>query len=97
MRLAFILLIITLSGCINTRVGDFTVLSTKNVDTSNYIVVGRFESEIKNDVKSAVDDCLEKGGGNILINAVVEYRERFFSGYVVIGDVCIRKKAFPLD
>lgn len=91
--LSIALFAIILSGCVTTRIGDFTAISTKNVDIDDYIVLGRFKSDRKGDIKSCVDDCLEKGGGNIIINAVVEFQDRFFThGYVVKGDVCIKKK-----
>ena len=84
---------ILMCSCASRRIGDFTAISTKNISTNDYEVIGRFESKMQDDIKSCVDDCLEQGGGNIIINAVVEYRERFFRAeYVIKGDVCVQKK-----
>lgn len=80
-------------GCSSTtRIGDFTALTVKSFDSSKYEVLGKFESEMKYDIKSAVEDCLEKGKGDLLINAIIEYYNGTFTeGYIVKGDVCKKK------
>lgn len=92
MKLLMMVILLFLCSCTSKRIGDFTTISTKNVDVDEYVVLGRFESSMQDDIKSCVDDCLEKGNGNIIINAVVEFRDRVFTyGYVVKGDVCVKK------
>jgi hypothetical protein len=72
-------------GC-TQRIGDFTLISTKNVDIGGKYkkVDGRFEgtdakAEILGiplgipDLKQAVDNCIESGKGELISNAVVEF------------------------
>lgn len=72
----------TFSSC-NVRIGDFTAISTKNVDIgSKYVKTGTFEAEdaawiilviptgVPN-LKTAVDKCLEAGGGEFATNVVL--------------------------
>lgn len=68
------------------RLADFTMLSTKNVEmnstyvlkASNVSAYGAFN------LKTAVDNCIQKGGGVYLTNVVI-YKRPF--GYKVTGDV----------
>ncbi len=91
------LLVLSLAGCA-TRIGDFTVISTQNVDFSKLAQVDlstsqKIEGEdIKTfgqpSLEEAIDDALEKGGGNVLVNASLYIYQGFFrSGYQVKGDV----------
>jgi hypothetical protein len=85
------------AGC-STRIGDFTALSSKNVYCKNVDVTKlpqqRAEGKdicflgIGADFKDAVDRALEKGHGNMMIDAVF-YVENypFFAGYKVVGTV----------
>ncbi len=76
--------VLLFSGC-SERIGDFTLISTKNVEIGGkYILVeGIFKGEdSKGDiigiplgfpsVKTAVDRCIEAGKGELLSNAVIE-------------------------
>ena len=72
------------SGC-STRLGDFTIVSTKNYERSlEYRNVGRMEGKDKAlwilgiptgspTIEDAVDDAIEAGGGVYLTNAVIRY------------------------
>jgi len=91
--------LILLSGC-SVRMGDCTIMSTKNIYCKNVDltkceqypgVVGkdiRFWG-IGSNIKDAADKALEQHNGNLLIDAVV-YKEFFpliCGGYVVKGTV----------
>ena len=86
-RVVLLMSIITLgmvTGC-SQRIGDFTTISTKNVEIgAKYVKIGTFEGEDKAwmilviptgvpNVKEAVDRCLENGGGELATNAVLYY------------------------
>jgi hypothetical protein len=91
-------LILLLSGCATNRIGDFTVLSTRLVDLSHIppeklkggtrvrgedMHFGSFPN-----VKSAIDNALDKGHGDIMVDAVLYHRVAVFAqGYVVEGRV----------
>lgn len=75
---------VILSGC-SQRIGDFTLISTKNVDIGGKYrkLEQRYTGEdVKMtiltipigvpDLKQAVDNCIEAGKGELLSNAVVE-------------------------
>lgn len=92
-------------GC-TSRIADFTVVSTKNVDIGEkYVKVGPFTGEDKAfvflfplgnpNLKTAVDKCIENGSGDLLTNAVVSYTYSVYIGpigYTVKGDVWARAK-----
>jgi hypothetical protein len=88
-----------LVGC-STRVGDFTLISTKNVEIGGKYVKGeRKQGEDKAfsflfpfgvpNLKNAVDACIEAGSGELLSNVVINYTAPFIGpfGYEVLGDV----------
>jgi len=72
-----------LAGC-STRIGDFTLISTKNVDIGGkFKKVDRYSAEDSKamilsiplgipSLKTAVDRCIEKGKGYFLTDAVLE-------------------------
>ncbi|MBK9247883.1 MAG: hypothetical protein IPM69_07180 [Ignavibacteria bacterium] len=74
----------TVQSC-SVRIGDFTAISTKNVDIgSKYVRTGSFEGDHSvwlllsaiplggiPDLKTAVDRCLEAGGGEFATNVVL--------------------------
>lgn len=78
-----------LSGC-TTRIGDFTLMSTKNVNISDkYVKVGNFESDDLAwmiiviptgfpNFKTAVDNILDENGGELLTNAVLSSYQAWF-------------------
>lgn len=72
------------------RVGDFTLISTKNVKSVSECVLLQSNVSAKaGDLKTAVDKCLEKvQGGQYLENCVIS--ETLF-GYKVKGDVWGKK------
>lgn len=96
-------MIVSLTGC-SQRIGDFTVVSTKNYERQvAYKLIGRMEGQDKvliilgiplgmPNLKTAVDNAIEAGGGVYLANAVIESGGWFAilvgqTGYTVTGDV----------
>jgi len=94
---AMILCALTL-GCMTRRIGDFTVISTQNVDLSQITPemkkTGDFH-EGENlvfwgpaNLEEAIDEALANGNGNVLLDAVLYMKIGFFkSGYKVKGRV----------
>jgi hypothetical protein len=100
-------------GC-SQRIGDFTLISTKNVDIGgNYKKLNdRFEGEDSRgeilaiplgipNLKTAVDNCIEAGDGELLTNAVIDfsYWTVIFYGerkYTVTGDVWVKASTSDL-
>jgi hypothetical protein len=98
-----ILLYLSLTAFVacTSRVADFTIVSTKNVDIgSKYVKKGTYEGEDKTfvflfpfgnpNLKTAVDKCIESGAGDLLTNAVINYTWSVYIGplgYSVKGDV----------
>jgi hypothetical protein len=92
-------LVFSITSC-SYRLGDFTILSTKNYNSAlKYREAGRFEGEDEvfvffgipfgqPNIENAVDEAIEKGRGVYLTNAVLEFNNGLFSmGYKVTGDV----------
>jgi len=90
-------LFLFLTGCATNRLVDFTVVSTKNVDltqlTHEAIEAG-VTVEAQNltfwsapNMETAIDSALEKGKGNLMLDAVVSFRSGWKSGYIVEGTV----------
>lgn len=91
------LLLFVAAGC-STRIGDFTAVSSKNVYCKNVDVTKlpqtRAEGKdisflgIGANYKDAMDQALEMGNGNLMIDAVL-YIEDYvlFGGYKVVGTV----------
>lgn len=88
--------LVTMLGC-TIRLGDFTVLSTKNVDVSAVKPGDRFSGEdCANTVlvfplgdpnwKTAMDQALEKGKGDILIDSVVTFK---YWTAILFGQRCV--------
>ena len=84
-RICVVILLCTsvflLQGCV-TRLGDFTVLSTKNVDVSKLKPGDRFAGEDcvtsvllfplgSVDWKNAMDQALERGKGDVMVDIVL--------------------------
>jgi hypothetical protein len=97
---ALLVLVLLLVSACSQRIGDFTIVSTKNYEASaKYKQVGRFSGEGTvfaffgapfgtPNMKDAVDRAIEAGKGVYLVNAVVETITAIFSsGYRVTGDV----------
>jgi len=82
------IILITLSSC---RLGDFTIISTKNVDRECEMILLKENVEAKGwDVESGIDACIEQvDGGVVLKNAVIK---EGFLRYKVKGDVWGYKK-----
>jgi hypothetical protein len=89
-------LLIALQGC-TQRIGDFTLMSTKNVEIGGKYkkLDQRFEGIDSKamilgiplgvpDLKQAVDNCIEAGNGELITNAVVE--NKFWTA-IVYGEV----------
>lgn len=108
-----IALLLTASGCVTHRMGDFTVL-TNRVPRISDLDLGSAERVhvIGEDVThaslipwgsvpatmfGALDDALEKGGGDVMTDATVKVRMDFFLLYArttwtVEGDVIKTRK-----
>lgn len=87
--------LLTAEGC-TTRLGDFTMLSTKNVNVSGVKQGDRQSGEDcvnhvffiplgQPDMKNAIDRALEKGKGDILIDSV--FSAKGWSA-VLFGESC---------
>jgi hypothetical protein len=82
--LAFFFTLGLFAGC-TQRIGDFTLISTKNVDIGGkYKKIARHTGSDSRpdiltipigtpDLKQAVDNCIEAGKGELLTNAVVDF------------------------
>ena len=90
-------LLLLLAGCATNRFVDFTVVSTKNVDLTQ-LTTEAIEAGVKVDgehltfwsapnMETAIDYALEKGKGNLMLDAVVYFRSGWKSGYIVEGTV----------
>jgi len=112
-KLALLILFLPLTlllGC-SQRLGDFTVISTKNVDIgTNYLIVQKNAEGYSTkqiivlfptgypDIKSAVDDVLNKYDGQILGDAVLEHSSWYIpfiygeTTYKIRGDVYAKAK-----
>jgi hypothetical protein len=94
-------------GC-SQRIGDFTLISTKNVDIGGKYkqIEGRFSGDDSRGVflgiplgtpnlKTAVDNCIQSGKGDLITNAVLDgsYWSVIIWGeqkYTVTGDVWVK-------
>ena len=88
-------LFLLLTGCATNRFVDFTVVSTRNVDLTR-LTPEAIEAGVKAEgqdltfwsapnMETAIDSALEKGKGNLLLDAVVSFRSGWKSGYIVEG------------
>ena len=95
--IAAVCLFLLLTGCATNRFVDFTVVSTKNVDLTQ-LTAEAIEAGVKVDgqnitfwsapnMETAIDNALEKGKGNLLLDAVVSFKSGWKSGYIVEGTV----------
>ncbi len=80
-----VIFISAFNGC-SQRVGDFTLISTKNVEIGGKYkqIEGRFTGEDSRgeilltplgapNLKTAVDKCIEAGKGELITNAVIDF------------------------
>lgn len=99
--------VILCAGC-TTRVGDFTLASTKNVDLGNAQLDVKKGKRVSGEdckfmflfipigipsVREAVDDALTKGGGNVMVDQVTYMRGWWF----IIGQNCFVVEGTVLD
>ena len=101
-----VLLALVLSGCAGKmekhRIGQFTVISTRNVELHNLGqahrkikargVEGLYMTESKevdqNAITYAVEDAVNKAAGDLMINCVIyRVKKGKENGYLVYGDV----------
>ncbi|TPH10405.1 hypothetical protein [Haemophilus haemolyticus] len=86
-----------LSACVTYRVGDFTLVSTKNVNlSSNSLVRGERVTGIDKTtdvvyMKNAVDNAIEKNKCAVaLSDAVIKFKNNFFTAsYIAEGNLVI--------
>jgi len=98
----------TSSGCTN-RIGDLTLISTKNIDLSNVSLDVKSGKRVTGEdcavwplfipiriptLEAAVDDALQKGGGNIMIDQVT-YQSAYT--WIIAIYTCIRTEGTVLD
>lgn len=100
---------LTLSGCA-ARVGDLTLISTKNIDLSDarmnikegkrtkgedcaYALLGLIPLGIPN-LERAVDDALEKGNGNVMVDQVTYQNGAYF---ILASRFCIEVEGTVLN
>lgn len=96
-------------GC-TTRIADLTLISTKNIDLNNTQLDARKGTRINGEdcavwplgfiplglpnLEEAVDEALEKGKGNILVDQVT-YRKHFY--FVLASTLCIEVEGTVLN
>ena len=92
--IALLILLLLISGC-SVRVADLTLISTKNIDLSNAKLDIRKGKRIKGEdcaiallgliplgipnLEEAVDDALEKGKGNVMVDQVSYRKNTYFT------------------
>lgn len=101
-RACALLLVVTLSGCA-ARMGDLTIASTKNIDLSDthlyvrdgkraegedcvYYPLGIFPLGLPN-LQDAVEDALNNGHGNVIVNEVTHKTYVYF---ILASRICIK-------
>lgn len=95
-------------GC-TTRIADLTLVSTKNIDLSNATFDIRSGTRVTGSdcriaplglqfsiptLEGAVDDALEKGNGNVMVDQVT-YLSNYF--YFIVTQSCIRAEGTVLN
>ncbi|MCQ9120522.1 hypothetical protein BKG95_00035 [Rodentibacter pneumotropicus] len=93
------LIILGLSGCATHRVGDFTLISTKNININSSTLVkgervhGVDKSTAIAYMKNSVDDAIEQHRCAVaLSDAVIKVRQELFSvSYITEGNLVIDK------
>jgi len=105
--IAFIVLV--LSGC-TVRVADLTLVSTKNIDLSNTQLDARKGERITGEncaiallgllplgvpnLQEAVDEALEKGKGNVMVDEVTYVKQAYF---ILFSQSCIEVEGTVLN
>lgn len=97
------------SGC-TARVGNFTLISTKNVDLSDASIDTKHGKRIteddcapvvlifpigRPDLKEAVDNALEEGRGNLMVDQVSYYRSWYIP--LIFGLRCMVAEGTVVD
>ncbi len=82
-RLAVLLCASTLAGGCSIRTGDLTVIATKNIPSFKGDVRGTFEGRdcrafTPPNLEEAIDDAIEKGGGNAMTDTTLYFQPGFF-------------------
>ena len=96
-------------GC-TTRIGDLTFVSTRNIDLTHVNLDMQHGKRVKGSdckfailgiiplglptLQGAVDDALQKGGGNVMIDQVTYISNYWF---VLFSRSCIRAEGTVLD
>lgn len=98
----FVAAVFLVSTACTTRVADLTLVSTKNIDLSNVTVdVRKGQRHTGEDCKvwplgipiavptieAAIDQALEKGGGNLMIDQVT-YLSQYT--WIIASQICMR-------
>lgn len=91
-KAAILLVLVSFLASCSTRIGDFTVISTKNVPVETggkFVKKGSFEGDDiawiilfiptgMPNLKTAVDRCIENGNGDLITNAVLSTKQWYF-------------------
>lgn len=107
--LGLILSLTLMAGC-STRVADLTLVSTKNIDLSKATLDIRKGRRVKGEdctiallgliplgipnLENAMDDALEKGRGNVMVDQVT-YRSGVY--FVLASRSCVRVEGTVLN
>lgn len=101
--------VLVISGC-TQRIGDLTLVSTKNIDLSNahmdvregrrvkgedcaYAILGLIPTGLPN-LEEAVDDALENGHGNVMVDQVTYHHGAYF---ILAASDCIQVEGTVLN
>jgi hypothetical protein len=88
-------------GC-SVRVADLTLISTKNIDLSQTKLDMREGKRFKGEdcrflalpnLEEAIDDALEKGGGNIMVDQVTYQKPGFFMSCIEVEGTVLNSQA----
>ena len=92
------------AGC-SFRVADLTLVSTKNIDLSHARLDMREGRRFKGEdckfvfsfalpnLEDAIDDALEKGGGNIMVDQVTYQKSRLFFACIEVEGTVLNTAA----
>jgi hypothetical protein len=96
-------------GCTN-RIGDLTFVSTRNIDLSHVSLDVRSGKRVEGadckyallgiipfgtpTLEGAVDDALQKGGGNVMIDQVT-YQSLYY--FILVSQSCIKAEGTVLS
>lgn len=109
-RSLFLFATLLILGACTARIGDLTLISTKNIDLNSSRLDAREGKRVEGEdcvywplgliplglpnLEEAVDEALEKGNGNILVDQVT-YQKGYY--FVIASVSCIQVEGTVLD